>query len=53
MLFAQFGDSFGFAVVMGLFLLGVNRTVKMISGSPVGRTAVNKGAGYLIRQLFK
>lgn len=53
MLFAEIGGSFQFVLAMALLLYGGSRAVKMISGSPVGRTAVKKGGGYLIKQLFK
>lgn len=53
MLFAEIGGSLNFMLAMALLLYGGSRAVKMIGGSPTGRTAVNKGAGYLLKQLFK
>ena len=53
MLFATFQDSVGLLLMMVLCLYGGSQFVKKVSGSPVGRTAVTKGAGYLIKQLFK
>lgn len=56
MLFASFGD-FGdpttAMVGLAFLLFGAGRAVKMISGNSTARTATKKGAGYLIRQLFK
>ncbi len=53
MLFAESDGSFGFVLVMAFMLYGATRAVKMISGNPVARTGVTKGAGYLLKQLFK
>lgn len=53
MLFAEIGGSLEFVLAIAFLLYGTGRAVKMISGSPVGRTAVKKGGGYFIKQLFK
>ena len=55
MLFAQSdGSSFFFTMLfLGFCLYGTSRFVKMVSGSPVARSAASKGASHLIKQLFK